>query len=123
MKPKILIMGKKQDYYEAEVSRSRLQKEISKMAVMIKEEELLYNLRIEDNKIPANQLKNYGGMIPLTEGIVGNETIVDGLERFFEKTDAYAKKHGVDYVLIQDLKLKQSFQTFDIYGLAKLLIE
>ena len=43
MKSKILVMGKEQDYYEAEINRTRVQKEISKMGGWLKEE-LLYNV-------------------------------------------------------------------------------
>jgi hypothetical protein len=123
MKPKILIMGREQNYCEAEVSRARLEKEIPKIIGTLKEEELLYSLRIENTEIPANQLRNYGSTTPLTEGIGARETIIDGLERLFKRVEGYAKNYGAPYVLVQDLKLKQLHQTFDIYGLAQLLIE
>ena len=121
MEPKILVMGEQQDYYEADVSRARLKEGVSKRTGG-SEEGLLKSLRIEDTKIPAHQLKNYGGTIPLTEGTVANETIMDGLERFFEKASGYAEKHNAPYVLVQDLKI-EGHHTFDIYGLAQLLIE
>ena len=122
MEPKILVMGKKQDYLEAETSRARLKEGFSKTAGLIKPEELLDSLRIENTEIPAHQLKNYGATIPLTEGIVAGETIIDGLERFFEKARGYAEKHKAPYVIVQNLKIKKH-HIFDINGLAQLLIE
>ena len=125
MKPKILVIGDEQDYYEIEVNRTRLNKKISEMGIagIIKEEGLLNNLRT-NNKIPANQLRNYGATVPLKEETLASETIMDGLERFFEKARRYAKKHNAPYVLIQDLKLtKRMHLTYDILGLAQLLID
>ena len=121
MEPKILIMGKNKDYSEAEVSWARLKEEVSKRT-WDSEEGLLGGLRIEDTEIPANRLRSYGATIPLKEEIVANETIMDGLERFFEKTRGYAKKHNTPYVLVQDLKI-EGRRTYEIYGLAQLLIE
>ncbi len=99
MKPKILVMGGNQDYHEVEVSWARLREEVSKR-IGISEEELLENLRIEDTKISAHQLKNYGATISLTERTLSNETMINGLENFFEKVGRYAEKHKALYVLI-----------------------
>jgi len=123
MKPKILVIGDEQDYHEIEVNRTRLNKKISEMGIagLAKEKELLNNLRT-NNKIPANQLRNYGATVPLKDETVANETIMGGLERFFEKACRYAEEHRAPYVLIQDLKI-EGLHAFDIYGLAQLLIE
>jgi hypothetical protein len=128
MEPKILIMWKEQDYCEIQIGKEITRKTVSEMyntfGLEGREEELLYSLRIEDAEIPANQLRNYGSTIPLTEGTVANETIMDGLERFFEKASKYAEKHKAPYVLVQDLRLMGKFRhTLDIGGLAQLLIE
>ena len=100
MKPKILIMGEQQDYSEVEVSWARLKEGVSKR-IRGSEEGLLESLRIEDTKISAYQLKNYGATIPLKEETLPNEIMINGLERFFEKAGKYAEKHKAPYVLVQ----------------------
>ena len=121
MESKILIMGENQDYFEAEISSARLKKGISKIIDSF-EGNSLDNLRIKGTKIPAYQLKNYGGTILLTERTVVNETMIDGLERFFKSANKYAEKYNASYVLVQDLKIKGHY-IYNICGFVQLLIK
>ena len=80
-------------------------------------------LKTKRESIPGNQLRNYGSTVQLLEDTLTNETIMTGLERFFEKARKYAENYNAPYVLIQNLNVGNSYsRTGKILGLAQLLI-
>ena len=122
MEPKILTMGKEQDYFELRVSRENLKKNVSKMVGRVEETYFLEGLEVSGNKISANKLIPYGGTLPLQIETPTGGKLTEGLESFFGELKDYAKRYEAPYVLVQQFEIKETHLTFKISGLMHLLV-
>lgn len=116
----ILSLGDNQDYYRLNTNKKNLRVIFPKSCL---EKGYLLNDLKESSRISANQLKVYGATVILKEMTTArDESVIDGLERFFRKVEDYATKHNAPFVLIQELEIQKS-RTPDIKGLVQLLIK
>ena len=119
MKTKILTLGENQDYNELDVRDERIHKYLSENGTSDYNsgEKLIEVLRVRNSNL---QLEPYGTALPFKEE--DQASYIRALRNFFTKIDNYAQKHGINYALLQNLRLSHILaHNFEISGLVQLL--